>query len=147
MGRIISAFLALSLFATLTAATATAATLSWTFTLDESKLSVRGDASGGWRIEIDGYGSLEYIGYPALPYRVVSVLLPQGESVNDYRLEVRDEIGVSVPGALALYGGVRRDDGAEAGLAVSPEEVRSESGIFPKWRARHLGTSANVAIE
>jgi hypothetical protein len=47
MGRILSAFFALSLLIAMTVSDASAAALSWTFSLDESRLAVLDDASGG----------------------------------------------------------------------------------------------------
>jgi len=95
----------------------------------------------GALLKIEGYRSLEYLDYPALPFRVVGILLPQGEEVVSYRLEIQDEIMVAPRRPLALHEGSERDDGTSAGIVLAKSAAETEDGIFPRWRARHTGSS------
>ncbi|MCI0453297.1 MAG: C25 family cysteine peptidase, partial [Candidatus Latescibacteria bacterium] len=98
-------------------------------------------APQGDRLVVDG-GSFTYTtdsGLPELPYRLVSVLLPEGETVADFEYEegprVRIAEGVRVtrvPDALATDGS--RPTGAAA-HAWSTDPVE-----FPAQRAVYLGT-------
>jgi hypothetical protein len=152
MGRIASS-LCLVIVLTMLASTALpGATLSWTFKLDPSQLQYQETASGAARMRIEGFSSLEYFDYPPLPYRTVSILLPQGEDIVSCRLEIVDET-VIVPGkTLGMFRGSARDDGTTAGVAIARADAETGDGIFPRWLVRQLGSDwyrgyriANVA--
>ena len=141
MGRIISALTAVVLFFVLGAAALSGSTLSWTFKLDPSQLKYEETASGAARMHIDGFSALEFFEYPSLPYRTVSVLVPQGEDVVSYRLEILGETSVAPGKVLGVFKGSARDDGTTAGVAITKAEAETGNGIFPKWLVRHFGSS------
>ena len=141
MRRIASALIALSLSLVLASSAAGAATVTWRYTLDPSLLARGTDANGFGTLRIDGYPSLEYLGFPSLPYRVVGLLIPQGETVTSCRFETIEEIDLAPAAKLAAYRGSARDDGMTTGIAIAREDAASPDGSFPRWRARHLGSS------
>ena len=114
-------------------------TLSWKFTLEPSQVRLQETDAGAIRVAVDGFQTMEYLDCPALPYRIVSVLVPQGEDVSSYRLEVLSE-GVLTPAKpLALFKGSYRDDGAIVGAALSGGAGRGP--LFPEQQALYLGSS------
>jgi hypothetical protein len=118
------------------------ATLSWTFTLEPSNVQFHEIEGGSVRAVVDGYHSLEYLGYPALPYRVVSVLLPPGEDVSSCRIQVLDESTMRSPKPLAVFSGNARDDGTTVGIALDQADAKAADGLFPQWRVRYLGSGS-----
>jgi hypothetical protein len=153
MGRLSSALIILVLYLTLAASALGASTLSWTFTLEPSSIGYRETAPGRLQIRIDGYSSLEYLDYPALPYRVVSILLPQGEDVASCRLEILDEVAITTAKPIGIFKGSPRVDGTTAGVTIDRADAESDGGLFPKWRLKYFGSNyyrgyriANVAI-
>ncbi len=92
------------------------------------------------RIVVDGYNTLEYFNYPALPYRAVSILLPQGEDISSYRIDVLDRVSMTPAKPLALFSGSYRDDGEKLGLTMDPAPVGETDAVFPASRVRCLGT-------
>ncbi|MFA4947165.1 MAG: C25 family cysteine peptidase [Candidatus Krumholzibacteriia bacterium] len=140
MRRISSALLSLMIFLALPVHSASGSTLSWTLNLEPSRLKYEDAEAGRVRIAVDGYGTLEYFNYPALPYRVVSVLLPQGEDISSFRIDVLDRVSVVPAKPLALFSGSYRDDGEKLGLAMDQVPGSEADAVFPSWRVRHLGT-------
>ena len=144
MRRIPSALTApVVFFCSLPVRRACGSTLSWTFKLDPSQLRYRGiGCRSSCEMHVDGYSALEYFDYPSLPYRVVSVLMPQGEDVSSYRLEVLDEIiGRSGASRSACSREAAATTATVAGVAIEKARGRDRDGIFPEWRVRHLGSS------
>lgn len=119
---------------------ADAATLSWEFAFDPASIRLREAAPGRLAATVDGYAALEYLGYPALPYRVVSVLVPQGENVASYRLEILEEGRVAVAEPLASFAGLPRDDGTR-GAAVMGVDAEGAGAPIPPARVTLLGSS------
>ncbi len=140
MRRISSALLTLMILMALPVHPASGSTLSWTLTLEPSRLKYEDAGAGLARAAVDGYGNLEYFDYPALPYRVVSVLLPQGEEVSSYRIDVLDRVSAAPPKPLALFSGSYRDDGEKLGIELDKASGGEVDAVFPAWRVRHLGT-------
>jgi hypothetical protein len=140
MGRPLSAIVIVTLLVALGGTALSASTLSWTFKLDPSDLKYEETASGA-RVRIDGFGSLEYLDYPPLPYRVVSVLIPQGEDVASYRLEIASEKRIAPEKSLGPFKGSVRDDGTGAGVSIEKADAETEDGLFPKWHVRQFGSS------
>lgn len=142
MGRILSITILLAVTVGLLCATVSGATMSLTFRLNPSEVTFYEPEPGSVSIAvIEGYETFNYLDYPPLPYRVVNVLLPQGEKVSSFRIEVKGvvELDPSIP--LAPFRGDYRDDGRELGVVASREEVVGEDAVFPQWRVRHLGSS------
>jgi len=119
---------------------ASAAERSWDFILDPSQ--VRTESLGHDRlwVAVPGYETLEYVGYPALPYRVVSILVPQNETISSYRLDVLDEQRMPIGAPLALFTGLARDDGTRGGAVGNVSEIGTDGAIFPAWQVRYLGS-------
>jgi hypothetical protein len=140
MSRISSALLSLVIVLVLPVHPAAGSTLSWTLNLEPSRLHYQDADAGHVSVAVDGYSALEYFDYPALPYRVVSVLLPQGEEVASYRVDVLDRVAVKPVKPLAAFSGTYRDDGEKLGLALDEASGGEVRGIFPAWSVRHLGT-------
>ena len=89
--------------------------LEATVRLLPEEVTVKGE-DGGARVavSVEGYERLAQAGLPALPYRIVNVLLPQGEEVGEYEFtgsrRMRLTNGV---GALRLVGPMVSEDGVE----------------------------------
>ncbi|HUV37472.1 MAG TPA: C25 family cysteine peptidase, partial [Patescibacteria group bacterium] len=99
------------------------------------------DEQGALSVIVGGYQTTNYLGYPALPFKVIAVMLPQGEEVADYRVEVREHIELDPSVPLAPFAGEYRDDGIRLGVNVKQAEEIIKDSIFPRWRVRHLGTN------
>ncbi|MDD4858552.1 MAG: C25 family cysteine peptidase, partial [Candidatus Krumholzibacteria bacterium] len=153
MGRLSSALIALVLSLALTAGALSASTLSWNLTLDPSSIKYQETAQGRLQVLIDGYSNLEYLDYPALPYRVVSILVPQGEDFSSCRIEILEEAALDLSKPVGIFHGASRVDGTMAGVAIAKVDAESSDGIFPARRVQYLGSSyyrgyriANVAV-
>jgi len=116
-----------------------AETMSFSLETNPGNLRITGEI-GKIFIAIDGYKGTEYLNYPSIPYRVVSVLIPQGEEVSDFRLEVHESLLVDSSVKLSSFNGKLRDDGELAGLLEWGDRIVSEGGEFPKWKVRLIGT-------
>ncbi|UCF05661.1 MAG: VCBS repeat-containing protein [bacterium] len=141
MGRLLSALFAVVILVSFVSNDTTAASLAWTLTVDPSEVQFVEPQTGLVGVAVDGYGQMNYVGYPALPYRLVNVLLPQGEEVSSFSLEqVREiELDASIP--LVPFAGEYRDDGERLGLKAERSSVVGQTAVYPKWRVRHLGTN------
>ena len=82
-----------------------ASTVSVRVELDVSAIKVIEDAGGLFRVDAAGMNRTNFLELPSLPYRVVSVLLPQGEGVD---LVPSDGRHRGRAGRLGLAGSVRR---------------------------------------
>jgi hypothetical protein len=115
---------------------AAAGTMTFPLRLPPERLRVE-TLDGAVRVRVDdpAFQRLEEAGEPALPYRVVGVLLPQGEDVASFRVGSSGErviaAGVDVERAAPLLS----EDGrpGDGPSLVSPAE-----GVFPSARARLL---------
>jgi hypothetical protein len=117
-----------------------ASTLSWEFTLERSQVRLQETEAGAVQPMVEGFPMTECLDYPALPYRTVSILLPQGEEVSSYRLDVLSE-GVLRPSKpLAPFKGRYRDDGAMIG--ITPDAYGARGEIFPAENVRYFGSSS-----
>ncbi|MBN1886065.1 MAG: VCBS repeat-containing protein [Candidatus Krumholzibacteriota bacterium] len=139
MGRIISSLAIILFLSIVFAGPSAAGELRSGLVIDTAALRFY-DAPGGVVIESAGCHTTNWLGFPALPYRVVSVLLPQGEAVRSCRVEVNATIVLDDAFPAAEFHGDLLEDGTARGLAASGREVVSEDGVFPRWRIRHLGT-------
>ncbi|MGD1048797.1 MAG: C25 family cysteine peptidase, partial [Candidatus Krumholzibacteriaceae bacterium] len=116
-----------------------ASTLSWSIGLETSRVHFRDAGPGRVAVSVDGFSTLECLDYPALPYRVVNILLPQGEDVSSCRLEIDETQTLHPPARLAPFTGVHFDDGSVGGLAAVPSGAGA--GPVPPGRVRYLGSN------
>ncbi|MBN2183928.1 MAG: VCBS repeat-containing protein [Candidatus Krumholzibacteriota bacterium] len=108
--------------------------------IDLSEIQITGSETEGYVLGMKGYIRMNYLGYPALPYKVISLLIPQGEEVVSCRLEagaVNEEFGEI---RLELFQGEYLDDGTKRGLSADESEVIGEGTVFPSFSVRYLGT-------
>ena len=94
--------------------------------------------AGDSRLTVDGYERLSDVGSPVLPYRVISILLPQGEAVESYRFETGSSRVISKGRTLELatpmiseHGGVGKD---------APMAASGKDGAYPAELGKYLGT-------
>ncbi len=88
------------------------------------------------RIAVDGeWDVLREPGYPELPFRVVSVLLPQGETAADLSVTASSPRRAGTALRPALVEPLTASDGG----VVEPVSSFTASGVFPEIRARLLG--------
>jgi hypothetical protein len=131
---------ALILFASLPAASVVGSALSLKVVVDPADIHFYEPEEGKVALLVKGFDNTNYWGYPGIPYRVVSVLLPQGETVSSCELEVLDSIVVDQSVDLALFDGDMLEDGTKTGISVSADEVTADGAMFPRWKVRYLGS-------
>ena len=139
MGRKFYALLIVSSLLSMSVTTS-AETLDFPMSASPASLSFKGNTNGNVSLFMDGFKRTEYINYPAIPYKVVSVLIPQGEDVAGFRMVVEESLMVDSSLKLASYNGSLRDDGQRLGLYERGEEIVGTDSEFPRWRVKHLGT-------
>jgi hypothetical protein len=118
-----------------------ASTLSIDVEVDAPAIRIEEAGNGLFRVEAAGMRRTNYLEFPSLPYRVFSVLLPQGEEVSSFRLEGGSEIELAGSIPLALFEGELMTDGTLAGIHIPQGDLDGESQVFPAWEVRHVGTS------
>ncbi|MDH4035873.1 MAG: C25 family cysteine peptidase [Candidatus Krumholzibacteria bacterium] len=117
---------------------AQATTLSYQLVLDPADVDVRGTAAGhAVSVRADGYSTLADEGRPALPYRIVSVLLPQGHELASFAADARGTTVIATRVSPVLADAMRTEDGV-AGQSTALVSLAS-GGAFPAERARLLG--------
>ena len=141
MGRIVRVIMLLAVIAILSHATVLGTTMSWTFRLDPSEVSFFESEPGLVSVTVEGYNAINYLNYPPLPYRIINVLIPQGEVVESYRIVVKSEVELDASIPLAPYMGDYLEDGRKVGVIADREEIVGKDAVFPRWRAQHLGSS------
>ncbi len=118
-------------------ATPTFATpLSFRLTLPASDVTVRTTANGPVvDVAQSGFSRLAEAGQPEIPYRIVGVLLPQGQDVSTFRVDIAgDQIvrrGVRLPGAAPVA--------TEDGVVAASTGLATAGTSFPEERVRFLG--------
>ena len=110
--------------------------------IDRSQLNITEKEPGVVSVAMDGCLSTNYLGLPELPFRVVSFLLPQGESVRSFYLDGGSVISISTETSVSLFEGDYLDDGTLRGLSVDVSEVTGKDSVFPAWQVKHLGTKS-----
>jgi len=116
-------------------------TLSLKVTVDTSDIRFYDTGSGKVGLAVEGFERTNYLDYPGIPYRIVSLLLPQGEFVSSYDVKVRESVLVDESIELAPFGGDLLEDGTRAGIVVSRSEVTKEGALFPRWKVLHVGSN------
>jgi len=141
MGRIVSAIIVVAAAALLLAGGLSASEVSVRVDVDPSAVKVISDGKGGSIISADGMNGTSYFEFPSIPYRALSVLIPQGEEVVSFRLEGGSTVELSGSVELAMFEGMYLDDGTVKGLSLAMNEATDGGSVFPSWRVRHTGTS------
>jgi hypothetical protein len=138
MLRVAKRVLVLSLVMAAWAPMSIAATLSYQFDLPTDRLHVdTHDGKVSIRVDDRAFALLADPGQPVLPYRVVSVLLPQGEDVASFRVDADAERVIAASPALERAGTMLSEDG-KAGRG--PALASAANGLFPSERARFLSS-------
>ncbi len=140
MARKSSTFFTLILCALLPLSGLSAGVITHTVVIRDGDLAMKNLGSGKVSVAMDGSSRTNYLGYPEIPYRVVSILIPQGEVVSTFRIEGGGTETIAEGIDLTLFEGEYLDDGTLRGLAVDRSDVIAEGSIFPAWNVRHLGT-------
>ncbi len=141
MGRKLLVSVLLSLVIIVPRADLLGATMSWTINIGLGEVQFREIKPGEVSVHVEGDATTNYLGYPDLPFRVVNVLLPQGEVVSACDLVVRRTVELDPSIDLAPFEGDYRDDGIRMGISARREDIVGEDSEFPRWRVRHVGTS------
>ena len=141
MGRIVSAIIAIIAATSLFPGDILSAEISVRIDIEASSVRVINDASGGSIISADGMNGTNYFEFPSLPYRSLSVLVPQGEEVVSFRLEGGSMVELYGSVELASFTGMMLDDGTIKGVSLAKDDAVDGGSVFPAWRIRHTGTS------
>ena len=92
-------------------------------------------------VDADRYEPLADPGSPALPFRVVSLLLPQGTDVASFTVSARGDVVVANATGLVTAGREMLNGIAGSSLPLAPAAV---GGVFPGERARLLADSREI---
>ncbi len=116
-------------------------TISLELTVNDADVRFYDVEGGRVGFTVEGFDRTNYFDYPGIPYRVVSVLLPQGETVSSFDVTVLGSLVMGESVDLAPFEGDLLEDGTRAGIVAVPSEVLGDGSIFPRWKVQHLGTS------
>ena len=116
-------------------------TLSLKVTVDTADIRFYDTKGGKVAFSVEGYGYTNYFDYPGIPYRVVNVLLPQGEIVSSFDVRVLESLVVDESIDLAPFEGDLLEDGTRAGIVATSSEVTKDGSLFPRWKVLHLGSN------
>ena len=141
MGRIVSAIIVLVAIPSLLVGGLSAAVVSVSIDVDVSAVRVIDDVRGGSIVLADGMNGTNYFEFPSLPFRSLSVLIPQGEDVVSFRLVDGRTVELFGSVELADFKGMMLDDGTVRGVSLAMDEATGGGTIFPAWRVRHTITS------
>ncbi|MCD6379500.1 hypothetical protein J7M07_03540, partial [bacterium] len=61
-------------------------TVTWDFSMDRAKVSFSESEPGREFVKVEGFETTKFLDYPSIPYRIVSILIPQGERVFSVKL-------------------------------------------------------------
>ena len=117
---------------------AVAGNLSFPLQLPAGRMTVESsDGAVSIRILDPDYVVLQDDGSPALPYRVVRVLLPQGEGVASFRVVAGADRVIAPSDKIELAGPAVSEDGK---LARPAATVTARNGEFPSERVSLIST-------
>ncbi|MBN1163946.1 MAG: VCBS repeat-containing protein [Candidatus Krumholzibacteriota bacterium] len=140
MSRIFSVVPLLSVVVILAGPGIKASEISWKLELDPRQIEISVSSQEGLKVAVPGYKTTNYLEYPAIPFRMVSVLIPQGEEVSSFRLEGGELVSLRESVSLSIFHGEYLDDGTIRGLTVEKGEVAGNDSVYPRWDVRYLGT-------
>ncbi len=130
------------LLCTSIASTTFAEKLSFLIQLPRENVTVLTDAGVATiQVSAAGYDLLAEEGSPELPYRIISVLLPQGDTVESFRFTADGPVLTMLRrAAIAQAGPMVAEDGTVG--RGEPLAAASDAGtVFPEALGRYLGTS------
>ncbi len=116
--------------------------LTYSLELPQDYVTVLTDAGVATiQVSAAGYDLLAEEGSPELPYRIISVLLPQGDTVESFRFTTDGPVLTMLPrAAIAQAGPMVAEDGTVG--RGEPLAAASDAGtVFPEALGRYLGTS------
>jgi hypothetical protein len=115
-----------------------AAVLTYSTTLEPHQVVIDAQ-SGGAVVQVSGYSYHTLIdeGLPALPYRIVSFILPQGEAVEHVEFTVGDAVVLREDVRVKSAPPAINNDGA---LGQSSPLVENTGDRFPGVDGKYLGT-------
>ncbi|HER44013.1 MAG TPA: hypothetical protein ENO08_06100, partial [Candidatus Eisenbacteria bacterium] len=116
-------------------------TISLKMTVDTADIRFFDTDGGRVRVAVDGFEYTNYLEFPAIPYRLVNLLLPQGEIVSSYDLRVLESILVDESVDLEPFEGDLLEDGTRAGIVAAPSEAAGDGSLFPRWNVLHVGSN------
>ena len=116
-------------------------TLSLKVTVDTADIRFHDTKEGKVSFTVEGYDYTNYFNYPGIPYRVVSVLLPQGEAVSSFDVRVLESLVIDEAIDLAPFEGDLQEDGTKAGIVAASSEVTKEGSLFPRWKVQYVGSN------
>ncbi|MDH3216967.1 MAG: C25 family cysteine peptidase, partial [Candidatus Krumholzibacteria bacterium] len=114
--------------------------LSFSLALPVEKVLVTGRVGhSSVSVDVAGYDIMRDQGLPALPYRVVNILLPQGEQVGSYEFVPGDEVTIRRGVEFRLASPMIAEDGR---LGRDPQMAGGidNSRVYPQVHGRYLGT-------
>lgn len=121
-----------------TAPTAFASSLTFQFDLPADRVHVTtGDGATTIRVDDRAFDLTSDPGLPVLPYRIVGVLLPQGEEVAGARVDVDLERALTASAGLERARAMLSEEGK---TGTAPALLSTVDGVFPSTRVRLLST-------
>ncbi|UCH83654.1 MAG: hypothetical protein JSW50_14560, partial [Candidatus Latescibacterota bacterium] len=137
---IVAAFLVVFGFVAGSARDARTEELSFVVTLTHNDVLINSQfGTSEVQISAPGYEYLADEGFPRLPYRIVNVLLPQGESVGSFDFEPSPPIPLERNARVKLASPMLSEDG-EAGHGRALAGAGPQDNSYPGEAGRYLGT-------
>ncbi|HSG28890.1 MAG TPA: hypothetical protein VLA34_10450, partial [Candidatus Krumholzibacterium sp.] len=130
MVRMLPGSLILALSIILATATPQAGVVRHGVLVDQSEVVFGQDKAGLISVSMDRAVTTNYLGFPELPYRVLSILIPQGEQVVSVRLEGVNTVELPLSADLAPFEGQYLDDGTTRGISAEASEILEDGSIF-----------------
>ena len=111
-------------------------TIKHTVELSPASVSLS-DAGGKTMVSVDDYRTMTDAGLPSLPYQVVTILLPPGEKVDGFDVEVSAALDLSITSPVAVAPAMVSEHGhIGSGGALAGAAKR---GVFPGESVRYMG--------
>ncbi len=142
MCRLLTLVSSMSIILSLLVTPVSAGTISFPFEIETSRMEFVEPSEGDLTVEVEGFNHTNYIGFPSLPYRTFGVLIPQGEEVAGYHVDILDSVLVDSSIPLSPFRGDLLTDGTRRGIIAEGEDVLTDDGEFPRSRIRYLGSSS-----
>ncbi|UCG50938.1 MAG: hypothetical protein JSW58_12155, partial [Candidatus Latescibacterota bacterium] len=132
--------LAALLLATCSVQPGQAEELSFSITLPQDNVTVVNELGFSTvRVNDNGYEILTEEGYPQLPFRIINVLLPQGEKIESFVFESTPAIMLQQNARMELFGPMTTGDGT-IGRGTPFVRASADVDVFPESLGKYLGT-------